>query len=94
MTNNIESKINNNNITEGISKMSNTHTDNQGRPYDETTWRRHTIYLPDIEEVEQIKGENITIEEYNEIIDDLVEHLTYDEYKEPFLEMIETLIKE
>ena len=46
--------------------------------------------MGDIVEVWKTPGENITIEEYNEIIDDLVEHLTYDEYKEPFLEMVET----
>ena len=34
------------------------------------TWRRHTIYLPDLEEVSQIEGKDITEEEYDFIIEE------------------------
>jgi len=52
------------------------------------TWRRHTIYLPDLEEVSQIEGRDITEEEYDFIIEDLIESITYDDYKDVFIERI------
>jgi len=84
MTNNIETKVNNKNKNNGVKEMNNNTEQERTTPI----WRTHTIYLPDLEDVEYEIGRKISNEYYDELIDDLENHMTYDDYKETFLEMV------